>query len=288
MEVRIYGVRGSIPTPGQTTLRYGGNTPCVAVRLADGDWLVLDAGTGIRAFGRDLLAQGMPDRPVRLLLSHQHYDHVIGLPFFQPMYQRGFHLQVFPVLSGYPVARPPVLFDGVHTPVHHADLPSRLEYVQAEGDVWQVGSATVTRLALNHPGGCQGFRITDADGASLTYLTDDELEPPGTPRSSRSQQAAFAAGTGLLFVDAQYIAADLPHKVGWGHSTLPQALELAREAAARTTLLFSHDPDRTDDQVDELQVKAAAFAADNGLGPILAAAEGMRFTVRPDGVERVA
>ena len=151
MEVRVYGARGSIPAPGPDTLRYGGNTVCVVLGLSDGTWLILDAGTGIRRFGRDLATEGGGDRPMHLLLSHLHYDHVIGLPFFEAMFRPETDLSVWPVRTGAPNPRPPEFFDGVNTPVHHGDLPSTLRYVPEQPEPWAVGPATVTRLLLNHP-----------------------------------------------------------------------------------------------------------------------------------------
>ncbi len=289
MRAKIYGVRGSIPTPGPTTLRYGGNTVCVSATLADGTRLFLDAGTGVRALGKDLL-RDQHRGPVHFLLSHRHYDHIIGLPFFEPIYTPDLHLVVHPVENEVQERRRAraEIFDGIQTPMKLADLPSRVDFHPSEGDVWTIGSARVTRIKLNHPGGAQGFRITDADGSSLTYLTDNELFPPGTPRTTLEEQAAFAAGTGLMIVDSQYLPEDLPAKRGWGHSTVPQVLQLGREAQPHTLLLFHHDPDRTDDALDQIGEQAAEFASEQmERGPILVAREGMVFDVGADGTELV-
>jgi len=285
VEVRIYGARGSIPAPGPDTLRYGGNTVCVVLRLQDGTWCILDAGTGLRAFGSDLPTEsGDPKRPMHLLLSHLHYDHVIGLPFFDAMFRPETHLKIWPVRSGVPVARGPTFFDGVNTPVHHSVLPATMEYLPPSDEPWSVGSATVTRLLLNHPGGCYGMRIEDSDGTSVTYMTDNELRPPGRAGSTREEQAAFANQTDLLIVDAQYIPQDFPTKSGWGHSSVPEALDLARAADPGATLLFSHDPDRTDEELDIIAGNAQSFANEFLRGPALVAVEGSRFQLSGSGL----
>lgn len=289
MEVTIYGVRGSTPVPGPSTVRYGGNTVCVAARLADGTRLFVDAGSGLRLFGRDLLAERWTG-PLHFLLSHMHYDHVIGLPFFTPIYMPQTQLVIHPIRRGGKdgLSPGPQIFDGVHTPVAFDKMPSKVTLAEHDEDPWRIGSARISRIDLNHPGGAQGFRIDDEDGASFVYLTDNELDPPGPAASTPEQQAAFSRGAGLLICDAQYLPEDLPLKRGWGHSTVPQVLNLGRLAQPLTQLLFHHDPDRDDVQLDSIAEQAAAFAAtEMSRGPILVAAEGMRFRVRADSVERL-
>ncbi len=289
MDVTIYGVRGSIPVPGPTTVRYGGNTVCVSARLADGTLLFLDAGTGLRQLGKDILAQPEPE-PVHFLLSHLHYDHIIGLPFFEPLFTPRFDLVVHPVFTpGEGLHRPhEAIFDGVKTPVPLKSLPCRIHWDDAATATWTVGSARVSRIQLNHPGGSLGYRIDDADGGSLTYLTDNELFPPGPQTATPDSLIAFAKNTGLLIADAQYMPIDLPEKAGWGHSTVPQALRLGREAAPGTLALFHHDPDRTDEMLDHIGAQAQEFGqAEMMRGPVVVAAEGMRFRLLAGGCERL-
>ena len=289
MEVTIYGVRGSIPTPGRSTVRYGGNTVNVALRLADGTRVFLDAGTGVRQFGKDLLSEGLVDR-VHFLLSHCHYDHIIGLPFFDPVYRPGFELVIYPVQNEVKERRRAraEIFDGVQTPMRLSALPSKVTFMPSQEEAWTIGSARVTRIRLNHPGGAQGFRVDDADGSSVAYLTDNELNPPGQRYTTPAEQAAFAADAGLMIVDAQYLPEDLPAKRGWGHSTVPEVLQLGRAAQPHTMLLFHHDPDRDDDALDKIGEQALEFSRlELNRGPILVAAEGMRFDVRADSCERI-
>lgn len=288
MEAKIYGVRGSIPMPGRSTLRYGGNTVNVGLRLADGTRVFLDAGTGVRQLGKDLIAEGLPAR-VHFLLSHRHYDHIIGLPFFDPVYKPDFELVVYPLRNEVQERRRARadIFDGIQTPMQLSALPSKITFLPSQSDPWQIGSARVSRIALNHPGGAQGFRIDDGDGSSLAYLTDNEINPPGVPATTAAQQAAFAAGVGLMIVDAQYLPEDLPAKRGWGHSTVPEVLQLGRAAQPHTLLLFHHDPDRGDDALDSIGEQALEFASSEmRRGPILVAAEGMQFSLDSGGCRR--
>ncbi len=262
MRVRFHGVRGSIPTPGPSTVRYGGNTVCVEVQLADDTRIVLDAGTGIRECGKQLERDGYRGT-VHLCITHPHWDHIIGLPFFAPLYRKGTRIVLHPMnAAGRERASNPIIFDGEHFPVRFHDLPAQIEHDPADC-VHQIGSARVSAIELNHPGGAIGFRIDDDDGTSLCYLTDNELDPPTGLVTTPAELARFAHGTSLLIHDAQYLPADMPGKRGWGHSLVDQVLQLARDAEARTVALHHHDPDRDDAALDTIAADTAAWAREH-------------------------
>ncbi len=264
MRVRFFGVRGSIPTPGPSTVRYGGNTVCVEATLADGTTVIFDAGTGLRELGKALLAEGKLG-PYHHFLTHVHWDHIIGLPFFGPLYHRAASVLI------YPLATPEqdeararrAMFGGVHFPVRAEDLPAHVEHVPAGADEWRIGSARVSRVPLNHPGGAQGFRVDDVDGTSMAYVTDNELSPPPRPGdpwpTSLDVLARFTQGVGLLIHDAQYVEADMPAKHGWGHSTTADVLRLAKLAGPGRIALFHHEPERDDDALDAIGAAASAW-----------------------------
>jgi len=262
MRVSFFGVRGSIPTPGPSTVRYGGNTVCVAVQLADDTRIVLDAGTGIRECGKQLARDGYAG-PIHLCITHPHWDHLIGLPFFGPLYTRDRRIVLHPMnAAGRARMQDPIMFDGEHFPVRFCDLPARIERSAAACE-HRIGSARVTAIELNHPGGAFGFRIDDDDGSSMCYLTDNELDPPSGQVTTPAELARFAAGASLIIHDAQYLASDMPAKHGWGHSLVDQVLALARDAEARAVALHHHDPDRDDAALDAIADHAARWAAGN-------------------------
>lgn len=257
MQVRFFGVRGSVPTPGSATVRYGGNTVCVEARLADGTVIIFDGGTGIRELGKVLLAEHHPG-PFSLLLTHVHWDHIMGLPFFGPLWRRENTVNIYPLANDahQDSARRRSLFDGVHFPVRGSDIPARLSVLEPDEGDWRIGSARIRRVALNHPGGAQGFRLDDADGSSLAYLTDNELAPAGSGSEATEALARFAAGVSILIHDAQYEESEMVDKRGWGHSALPSVLELGAKAETPHLVLFHHDPDRDDDALDSIGWRA--------------------------------
>ncbi len=287
MQVRFFGVRGSVPTPGGATVRYGGNTVCVEVRLADGSVIIFDAGTGLRELGKVLLAEKHTG-PLSMLLTHVHWDHIIGLPFFGPIWRKETTLRMYPLANEVhqDSARRRSLFDGVHFPVRGADIPARMEHTEPPEEEWRIGSARIRRIALNHPGGAQGYRCDDADGSSIAYLTDNELAPAGSGSQATEELARFTRGVSLLIHDSQYEEPEMAEKRGWGHSAVPSVIELGKLAETPHLVLFHHDPDRDDDALDALGWRAQRLMHDNqGDAKVTVAHEGLVVDL-DKGVER--
>lgn len=259
MQVRFWGVRGSIPSPGPDTAEVGGNTSCVEV-LCDDTRIVFDAGTGIRKLG-EMMAREPGPRRLTLLLSHLHWDHIQGLPFFTPAYMPDTELSLYGPGGSGAVLRD-VLLQQMNTPVfpvHLDDLPSKLQLRGVRpGVAFDVGPARVKASKQNHPGGVLAYRV-DHGGRSVVYATDNEHYACVDP-----SLCALARDADILIYDAQYTPEEYrgeagPSRVGWGHSTFEAGAELARAANVGTLVLFHHDPSRSDQAIEALEQRARAL-----------------------------
>lgn len=261
MRVSFYGVRGSIATAGETTRRYGGNTPCVAVEVA-GQHLVFDAGTGIRALGSDLgRASGAGRVHVNLLFSHLHWDHIQGFPFFGPAYVPGNRVDLWHVRSSpsAPTARQ-ILDEQMRAPTFPVGLDvmgGELCFHELElGQVVRVGEARLRHAAVDHPNGCVAWRI-EHDGHVLVYATDLEHDSEDLPAAL----VELCRGADLLIYDAMYTPEEYagvggPSRRGWGHSTFEAGAAVAEAAGVRELCLFHHDPSHDDGFMDALAARA--------------------------------
>jgi phosphoribosyl 1,2-cyclic phosphodiesterase len=253
MLVRICGSRGSVPSPGAEKLRYGGNTSCVEVVLSDGTHLILDAGTGICNLPAHL---GTLGGQVNILLTHLHLDHIQGLLFFSPLFQAHSRVKIWgPLAPGVSLRNRVARYLSTPlTPVDIRELPARLDFRNCPRAEWNIGSARIRAEAVTHRGPTLGFRIEDG-GASLCYLPDHEPALAGSIEDLESQRISgysLARGADLLVHDCQYTDLEYPGHLGWGHSAISHAIEFADRCDASRTLLFHHDPRRTDDQLDAL------------------------------------
>jgi len=260
--------------PGPNTIRYGGNTACVEIILSDSTKLIMDAGTGIRKLGDKLTLENQT-KPINLFLTHAHWDHIQGFPFFHPAHLKDFTIKFYgsaPYFSRlWDILRKQM--ESEYFPVNFDALSAKLEFNVVTKSQIQVGPALVTYSLLNHPGGCTAFKITEQD-KSLIFMTDNELSAPH-PTISKEQLTEFCRNTDLLIHDAQFTPRELAQKPGWGHSSYTEALQLAIDAQAKTLALFHHDPDRSDQQVDDI-LKDCQLKLEKEKCPlkVLAAAEG--------------
>ncbi|HKZ92583.1 MAG TPA: MBL fold metallo-hydrolase [Candidatus Limnocylindrales bacterium] len=260
MIVRVWGTRGSVASAGPQTARYGGNTACVEVRHADGTLIVLDAGTGIQRLGTEI----EPDlRRIDIVLTHLHMDHIQGLGFFAPIFRRGTEIHVWgpPSPTLHLRARLTRYLSPPLFPIRLRDLRANFEFHDAPQEPFTIGPFTVQADEVIHPGATLGYRISD-NGRSLAYLSDHEpalgtgngLADPAWVSGLR-----LARGADVLIHDAQYTPEERTQRLGWGHSSIPEAVDFARRAGAGRLLLFHHDPARTDDAMDVLAAEAAAM-----------------------------
>ena len=250
--VKFWGVRGGIPTPEASNLAYGGNTPCVEIRFRDRLRLILDAGTGLRGLGNAMVQERQdPPAQTHVFLSHFHWDHIQGLPFFAPLYSSDWKLTIH---SSRPV---PELQAALTTQMNHPYFPAAAA-IRAEVTHRQLSSAgvaleelTVRPFALHHPGGSTGYRI-DSPGASIVFATDHEHGDAAGDSSLRQH----AEGADLLIYDAQYTPQEYEDRKGWGHSTWLEGARLAESAGVKQLILFHHDARRSDSGVSELEQAA--------------------------------
>ena len=280
MRVTIWGCRGTLASPGPETVRYGGQTSCIAVHLDDGSLIILDAGTGIRPLGMSLGA----DRPRRvdLLITHLHTDHIEGLRFFAPFWDPNVEFRVWgpPAPSRSLERRIAPLFAPPFFPVHLRNVPSQPEFRETPPEPWRIGSALVTAELIKHPGPAVGYRIEDG-GRTLAYLPDHE-PGLGTDLAAIDPEWisgwSLARGADLLVHDAQYTDVEYDHRVGWGHSSTADAVTFADRAGARRLVLFHHDPMHTDDQLEAILADARRVPAAASMGVELGY-EGLTFEV---------
>jgi len=275
MRVTIWGCRGSVATPGPETVEYGGNTSCVEVSLADGTVLVFDAGTGIRELGIELIDRGA--RRLNVLLTHLHLDHLEGLRFFAPLWDERVTLDIWgppsPVLSLEERIRrsfSPPLF-----PIDLRDLPAQVRFRDVPRQRWELEGASLAADLILHPGPTVGFRIKTAE-SSMAYLPDHEPALAGiTDRSTDwISGGSIAEKADLLLHDAQYSEEEYEERIGWGHTSVADAVGFTQAVAARRLVLFHHEPLHTDELLARLEAHAQSLVARNEEQPTLAR-EGM-------------
>lgn len=263
MNVKYWGVRGSIPTPWAEAMGVGGNTSCVEVISQQGDCIILDAGTGIRMLAKARLAEQTHDNQrIHVLLSHTHWDHIQGIPFFSLLNYPGNHVTFYGQDKAdrrfEQVIRQQM--DATYFPVSLDQVQARVDFVSICEESFQIGSVAVNSVAFNHPGGVLGFRLVEEQNV-LVYATDMEYTPTTLP----AHLIAFAQGADVLIFDAQYTPEEHDLKSGWGHSNYEVATRLASLANVRQLHLFSHDPDHSDDILADIEQKSRVLFAETYL-----------------------
>lgn len=270
MKARLWGTRGSLPTPGPETVRYGGNTSCVELRVSDDRVVILDAGSGIRRLGKTL--DGNVAR-IDVLLSHLHLDHVIGLGFFAPLFHEGHEVHIWGPSSNQLDVRSRLTryLSQPLFPVRVHDLPCDPVLHDVPLGRFELPDVEVTAMLVCHPGPTVGYRIDDGRSV-LAYLPDHEPALSGFPgRAEWTSGHDIAEGADLLLHDAQYTPEEYADRVGWGHSAVPDTIAFATSAGARQLVPFHHDPGHTDADLDALY---------SGIAPEV---DGLRVTPGAEG-----
>ncbi len=284
--VTFWGTRGSIPTPGPDTARYGGNTACIGIRGREGHLVILDAGSGLRPLGHELMKERNGVLAADILLSHTHWDHIQGLPFFKPLSSRNTSVNIYGAAQeGVPLKdilgrqMDPMVF-----PVPLNALAASLAVIEISEGEFEIDDFRVCTFRLRHPGTTLGYRLAPSSGGrDVAYVTDNELGPGGSyevPPDWRARLVQFVEGADTLIHDAMYLDQIIQARAGWGHSTPRQAVDLAAEGRCTRLVLFHHEPEHDDEAMDRLLADTRRYAAE--VAPRLvveAATEGMRFSL---------
>jgi phosphoribosyl 1,2-cyclic phosphodiesterase len=253
MKITFWGTRGSIAAPGRDTVVYGGNTTCVEITLSSGRTVVIDAGTGIRALGDSLLQRHSPLN-MHLLITHIHWDHVMGFPFFAPLFRENSHIVVDGFgrgMEGLKRVFSSNYVDGTW-PIRFDDLKARIEHTQQfRRDHLALDGTRIRSHRLQHPQGGLGFSFKEETGTFI-FLTDNELREDAWVGTGFKDFVRFCRGADVLVHDCQYLPEEMNIRRGWGHSDVDSVARLAQEAGVKKLLLFHHDPWRTDAAVSKM------------------------------------
>jgi len=279
IHVDFWGVRGSVPSPGPTTTRYGGNTSCVSITV-DNKILILDAGTGIRNLGSAII--GQPELEIFVVVTHSHWDHIQGFPFFTPIYQPNRPVHMFPTLHKKNVVLSSLIdqMDGAHFPITPDQVPSNFNFVTENPlEFLENNGFHMELVPMNHPGKAFGYKIK-IDDKIICYFTDNEIDPPYEKSIELDVLTKHCRNVDILIHDAQYIEADLPLKHGWGHSLISQVTKLGESAEVKNLVYYHHDPERSDDDIDaELETVSKTLKENGSSVHPYFAYEGLRLSI---------
>ena len=291
MQVKFFGTRGSLPVPGPSTVRYGGNTSCTAVRSSGGTVVILDMGTGAFGLGQQLAASGKPVKG-HVLISHTHWDHIQGLPFFAPFFRYGNEWDVYAPRGLGQSLRETLSGQMQYTyfPLELEQLGATIRYHDLVEGTLMLEDIEVEAQYLNHPALTLGYRLK-TDGATLVYALDHEpfttslASGSGPLEGADRRHAEFLAEADLVIHDAQYRAEEFALKIGWGHSTVEYAIHVARAAGVKRLALAHHDPSRSDEAIDAL---VRHYRSREDKVDVLAAAEDLELELSSSTVDRRA
>jgi len=251
MFIKIWGSRGSIPVSGKEYLKYGGDTTCVEIRAKSGDIIIVDAGTGIRRLGNQLAEE--KHHNFNFIFTHAHWDHLMGFPFFKPLYFKRYTLRLHrcPYNSKFVETILSKVMAPPNFPVKYSDITAQLSYPDACPMEFEIGSVTVVPTALSHPNGGNGYKFIE-DGKCFVFLTDNELGYIHPGGLAYKDYLEFSSGADLLIHDAEYTPEEYKTFIDWGHSVYTDTLDLARKAAVKKLGLFHLNQERTDRQMDDI------------------------------------
>lgn len=280
MNITFWGTRGSVPAPGPNTVRYGGNTTCLEIQFLTGETIIIDAGTGIRQLGYDLMKRMSPVS-VSLLFTHAHWDHVQGFPFFVPAFIAGNHIDIYGSENAQKLILEAIFeaSDSSFFPVKKEDFKANCIFHSNDKVVPTIKNGNIQTIKLNHPGNGYGYRF-NSNGKSFVFLTDFELGKNYEGGCTISELKEFAYECDLLVMDAQYTEEEIVYTRGWGHSTFNETVDFAIQTKVKKLVLFHHDPKRSDDELDHITAAIRMkLAAQKIKLEVLAAREGETISI---------
>ena len=255
MIIHFWGCRGTLAVPGTKSLKYGGNTNCITVNIANTHHFIFDAGTGIKELSNHIMKNGKAPYKAKIFISHPHYDHINGIPFFVPLYIKGNEFeflgsdQIGVTLEEYLSKQ----MDSVYFPVTMNEFSSTVSFHSLNEETIMIDDIIIKTMQLNHPGKCLGYRV-EHHGKSFCYVTDNELYLPEDKKRYNQHGVdrliAFIKDADVLIIDSTYTDKEYSKKIGWGHSPLSSVVDIADKANVKLLCLHHHDPDQTDDDID--------------------------------------
>ncbi|NQV13828.1 response regulator [bacterium] len=284
IELRYWGVRGTLPVPGEKSLRYGGNTICASIQFPKDNFFILDAGSGIKELSDHLMSQQGSGLHAKILISHPHWDHINALPFFVPLYIAGNEFEIFGASHGHVTMRELISaqMDGVYFPIRIKEFAARTYFRDLKEEEFQINDINVKTMLLSHPGTCLGYRL-EYKNRSICYITDNELFPENSTDYNSNyweKLTAFVNSTDILITDATYTDEEYMRKSRWGHSAVSQVVKLADRAAVKELHLIHHDPDQSDLDIDlKLETAQKLLSEMKSKTKCIAPCEGQSFKV---------
>lgn len=281
MKVTFWGTRGSIPSPGPETIKVGGNTTCLEVSLNEKTRIIVDAGTGIRSLGLELIKQTESPAPIMLLLTHSHWDHLAGFTFFNPAYHPAFDISVYGNEMAMNVLQRDIFdrHDNRYFPVNMDDFRAEISFNRVLPDCLETEGIKIHSMNLNHPGNGFAFRFS-YKSTKVAFITDNEIGKHYSGGNNHQKLIDFCRNADVLIHDAQYLPSEIEAHRGWGHSTYEEVIDVAREAGVRTIYLTHHDPERNDVECEKLLEAARKYADNKGIHvECHLAIEGLSFTL---------
>jgi phosphoribosyl 1,2-cyclic phosphodiesterase/ActR/RegA family two-component response regulator len=279
MKVQFWGTRGTLPVAGKNSVRYGGNTNCVTLSVSHKHFLIFDAGTGIKELSNYLIRENKLPMSAKIFISHPHYDHINGLPFFAPLYMKGNDFEIMGTNHGDMSIEKLLAnqMDSVYFPITMKEFSATIKFRNLSEEEFNIDGLHVRTIFLNHPGRCLGYRVEHKD-KSFCYITDNELYLENSPHYNQfdvDRLVKFIHGTDLLVIDTTYTDKEYKQKTGWGHSCVSRVIDVADKANVKILCLYHHDPDQFDDDID-LKVKNAVSLLESRSSSVrcIAAAEG--------------